>query len=52
MKTNFPKAILGMALFIGISSVWAQQTPTSTVTSSVNNYDYHDAFAPHFYTKK
>jgi len=51
MKTNFPKAILGMALFIGISSVWAQQTPTSTVTSSVNNYDYHDAFAPHFYTK-
>jgi len=51
MKTNFPKAILGMALFIGISSVWAQQTPTTTATNSVNNYDYHDAFAPHFYTK-
>ena len=51
MKTNFPKAILSMALFIGISSVWAQQTPATTATNSVNNYDYHDAFAPHFYTK-
>ncbi|MDR7212720.1 M1 family metallopeptidase [Flavobacterium piscis] len=50
MKTNFPKALLGMALFIGISSVWAQQTPATTATNSVNNYDYHDAFAPHFYT--
>ncbi len=50
MKTNFPKALLGMALFIGISSVWAQ-TPTTTATNPVNNYDYHDAFAPHFYTK-
>ena len=50
MKTNFPKALLGMALFIGISSVWAQ-APTTTATNPVNNYDYHDAFAPHFYTK-
>ncbi|MEO7977260.1 M1 family metallopeptidase [Flavobacterium sp.] len=51
MKTNFPKAILGMALFIGISSVWSQSTPAATATNSINNYDYHDAFAPHFYTK-
>ena len=50
MKTNFPKALLSMALFIGISSVWAQ-APTTTATNPVNNYDYHDAFAPHFYTK-
>lgn len=51
MKTKFPKAIIRLALFIGISSVWAQETPAKTATNSVNNYNYHDAFAPHFYTK-
>ncbi|MGO4771332.1 M1 family metallopeptidase [Flavobacterium sp. W22_SRS_FK3] len=51
MKTNFPKALLSMAFFIGISSVWAQEKPTTTAVNPVNNYDYHDAFAPHFYTK-
>ncbi|MNX63196.1 hypothetical protein D3C86_941880 [compost metagenome] len=51
MKKQFSKAILTMALFVGITSVWAQQTPASTAVNPVNNYNYHDAFAPHFYTK-
>jgi hypothetical protein len=49
MKKQTLKAFLTMALFAGMSSVWAQQTPAAA--ASVNNYDYHDAFAPHFYTK-
>jgi hypothetical protein len=49
MKTNFPRAILKIALFIGVSSVWAQQNPV-TETVKVNNYDYYDAFAPNFYS--
>lgn len=40
-----------MAFFVGISSVWAQQTPAGTAVNPVNNYNYHDAFAPNFYTK-
>ena len=40
-----------MALFVGITSVWAQQTPATTAASPQNNYNYHDAFAPNFYTK-
>ncbi|MEO8532727.1 MAG: M1 family metallopeptidase [Flavobacterium sp.] len=51
MKKRSLKALLTMALFVGISSVWAQQTPATTATNPVNNYNYHDAFAPHFYTK-
>jgi hypothetical protein len=51
MKTHFPKALLSMAFFIGISAVWAQEKPTTTAANPVNNYNYHDAFAPHFYTK-
>lgn len=51
MKKQSSKALLTMALFVGISSVWAQQTPATTAVTPVNNYNYHDAFAPHFYTK-
>ncbi|MEL1253671.1 M1 family metallopeptidase [Flavobacterium sp. DGU38] len=50
MKTNFSKALLSMAFFVGFSSVWAQEAP-KTSGNSVNKYNYHDAFAPHFYTK-
>ncbi|GAA3743564.1 MULTISPECIES: M1 family metallopeptidase [Flavobacterium] len=51
MKKQSAKAILTAALFFGISSVWAQQTTQATTTNPVNNYNYHDAFGPHFYTK-
>lgn len=51
MKKQSAKAILTAALFFGISSVWAQQTPSATTANPVNNYNYHDAFGPHFYTK-
>lgn len=50
MKRKFTKALLMTALFVGICSVTAQQAPV-TAGNSVNNYNYHDAFAPHFYTK-
>lgn len=51
MKKQSAKAFLTAALFFGISSVWAQQTTQATTTNPANNYNYHDAFAPHFYTK-
>jgi len=51
MKKQSAKAILTAALFFGISSLWAQQTTQATTTNPTNNYNYHDAFAPHFYTK-
>ena len=50
MKNHFTKAILFSALFLGTVAVNAQQAPT-TETKSVSNYNYHDAFAPNFYTK-
>jgi hypothetical protein len=50
MKKQSFKALLTMALFVGISSVWAQKSPSAT-ENPVNKYNYHDAFAPHFYTK-
>jgi hypothetical protein len=44
-------ATLSLAMF-GISSVSkAQQTPPATTPAPVSNYNYHDAFAPLFYTK-
>jgi len=51
MKIQSSRALLTMALFVGISSVWAQQKPVTTTVNPVNNYSYHDAFGPHFYTK-
>ncbi|CAN1520099.1 M1_APN_like domain containing protein [Flavobacteriaceae bacterium] len=50
MKNHFTKAILFSALFFGTVVVNAQQAPV-TEAKSVSNYNYHDAFAPNFYTK-
>ena len=50
MKNHFTKAILFSALFFGTVVVNAQQAPV-TGAKSVSNYNYHDAFAPNFYTK-
>ena len=50
MKNHFTKAILFSALFFGTVVANAQQAPL-TETKSVSNYNYHDAFAPNFYTK-
>ena len=47
MKINFLKAFLFLALFSGVSSLKAQET----ANPPISNYNYHDAFAPLFYTK-
>ncbi|RKT00440.1 M1 family metallopeptidase [Flavobacterium sp. 123] len=51
MKNIRFKVIVNLALLFGITSVWAQDIPSNTITKSVSKYDYHDAFAPFFYTK-
>ena len=50
MKNHFTKAILFSALFFGTVVANAQQVPVKE-TKSVSNYNYHDAFAPNFYSK-
>ena len=50
MKNHFTKAILFSALFFGTVVANAQQVP-ATEAKSVSKYNYHDAFAPNFYTK-
>jgi hypothetical protein len=39
-----------MAVLLGLSSLWAQEVPQIPPFLK-SNYDYHDAFAPFFYTK-
>ncbi|MBC5842744.1 M1 family metallopeptidase [Flavobacterium sp. F-380] len=51
MKKFRFKAIYQMALLLGVTSLWAQQTPASSVVTPISNYNYHDAFAPFFYSK-
>jgi hypothetical protein len=51
MKNIRFKAILQLALLFGISSLWAQQVPAPASKSLISKYDYHDAFAPFFYSK-
>ena len=51
MKINSFKALLQLALFLGISTLWSQQIPTLKTTPQISKYDYHDAFAPFFYSK-
>jgi len=51
MKNIRFKVILQMALLLGISSLSAQEVPATTANASKSNYNYHDAFAPFFYTK-
>lgn len=50
MKNHFAKVVLFSALLFGTISANAQQVPASE-TKTVSNYNYHDAFAPNFYTK-
>lgn len=45
MKINYFRVILCLTLFLSIANLFAQET------KPVSNYDYHDAFAPLFYTK-
>jgi hypothetical protein len=49
-KIRFGVMLL-LALLSGFTSIWAQQTPTNASSNAVSNYDYHDAFAPFFYSK-
>ncbi|WP_281234191.1 M1 family metallopeptidase [Flavobacterium gelatinilyticum] len=51
MKKKYFKPLLIMAFLIGISSVCAQQTTTTKEIIPINNYNYHNAFAPNLYTK-
>ena len=51
MKNFRFKAIYQIALLLGFTSLWAQQTPATTAVAPISNYNYHDAFAPFFYSK-
>ena len=51
MKNISRKIILQFTLLFGISTLWSQQIPVSATTKPISKYDYHDAFAPFFYTK-
>ena len=51
MKNFRFRVILQLIMFIGISSLWAQQNDKSTTNNPISKYDYHDAFAPFFYSK-
>ncbi|WP_338407509.1 M1 family metallopeptidase [uncultured Flavobacterium sp.] len=51
MRNNRFKVILQLTLIFGISTSWSQQIPASTAKKQISNYNYHDAFAPFFYTK-
>ena len=48
MKNIRLGVIFQIALFLGASALTAQET---TALKQKSNYDYHDAFAPFFYTK-
>jgi hypothetical protein len=50
MKNFRLQAIYQMALLLGLVR-FGQQTPAATAVAPVSNYNYHDAFAPFFYTK-
>ena len=45
MRINYSKVTLFLTFFFSITTLFAQQS------TAVSNYDYHDAFAPLFYTK-
>ena len=51
MKNIRFKVILGLTLLSSISTVWSQDQATSDLVKPKSNYNYHDAFAPFFYTK-
>lgn len=51
MKKVQLKAILYLALLLGITTVWAQENAVNTANNPISKYDYHDSFAPFFYSK-
>lgn len=51
MKKVQLKAILYLALLLGVTSVWAQENPVNAANNPISKYDYHDSFAPFFYSK-
>ncbi|TDE43538.1 M1 family peptidase [Flavobacterium rhamnosiphilum] len=51
MKNSRFRVMLHLALLLGVTSIWAQQTPVNVSSNPISNYDYHDAFAPFFYSK-
>ncbi|MDP3680134.1 MAG: M1 family metallopeptidase [Flavobacterium sp.] len=51
MKNSRFRVMLHLALLLGVTSIWAQQTPVNVSSNPISKYDYHDAFAPHFYSK-
>jgi hypothetical protein len=51
MKDIRLKYILQLAFLFGISSLWSQQNIDSSTNKPISNYDYHEAFAPFFYSK-
>ncbi|SHL74631.1 M1 family metallopeptidase [Flavobacterium xanthum] len=52
MKNIRVGVVLHLTLFLlGVSSLSAQQTPGNASGTANSKYDYHDAFAPFFYSK-
>lgn len=51
MKNIRLRVIIHLTLLLGVTSIVAQQTPANTSGNIVSKYDYHDAFAPFFYSK-
>mgnify|MGYP000042851712 CR=1 FL=1 len=51
MKNIQRNVILGLTLLFSISSVWSQDQAKSDLVQPKSNYNYHDAFAPFFYSK-
>ena len=51
MKNIRLRVICQMALLLGGSFLWAQEADSTTAAAPISNYNYHDAFAPFFYTK-
>lgn len=43
--------MLQLTLLLGFTTISAQQIPTNASTNPISKYDYHDAFAPFFYSK-
>ncbi|MFV8271140.1 M1 family metallopeptidase [Flavobacterium sp. GT2N3] len=51
MKNIRFRVYLHLTLLLGVASIWAQQTPVNVSGTAISKYDYHDAFAPFFYSK-
>jgi hypothetical protein len=51
MKNIRLTAIFQIAILLGVSSLRAQDVVPDVTAAQVSNYNYHDAFAPFFYTK-